>query len=119
MQREKWDEYVSMVRKYGMDIPTLEDGLDKRAKHVASIGDWVIKGVKGEFYPCKPDIFELTYEPVNAAPTPPDQSARIAELEEALREINGLRSSTLNYGVARAIACKALGIPHTDSKDKG
>lgn len=26
------------------------------------IGDWVIKGTKGEFYPCKPDIFELTYE---------------------------------------------------------
>lgn len=24
-------------------------------------GDWIIKGVKGEFYPCKPDIFELTY----------------------------------------------------------
>lgn len=28
-------------------------------------GDWVIKGVKGEYYPCKPDIFELTYEPVS------------------------------------------------------
>ena len=31
---------------------------------VASIGDWIIKGVKDEFYPCKPDIFEQTYEPV-------------------------------------------------------
>ena len=30
----------------------------------ADIGDWIIKGVKGEFYPCKPDIFEATYEPV-------------------------------------------------------
>lgn len=29
-----------------------------------SINDWVIKGVKGEFYPCKPDIFEQTYEEV-------------------------------------------------------
>jgi hypothetical protein len=27
-------------------------------------GDWIIKGVKGEFYPCKPDIFAATYEPV-------------------------------------------------------
>ena len=27
----------------------------------ASVGDWVIKGTKGEFYPCKPDIFEKTY----------------------------------------------------------
>ena len=30
----------------------------------AEIGDYVIKGVKGELYPCKPDIFELTYEEV-------------------------------------------------------
>lgn len=29
----------------------------------AELGDWIIKGVKGEFYPCKPDIFEATYEP--------------------------------------------------------
>jgi hypothetical protein len=29
----------------------------------ASPGDWIIRGVKGEFYPCKPDIFEQTYEP--------------------------------------------------------
>ena len=26
-------------------------------------GDWIIKGIKGEYYPCKPDIFEQTYEP--------------------------------------------------------
>ena len=30
----------------------------------ASPGDWIIKGIKGEFYPCKPDIFTATYEPV-------------------------------------------------------
>lgn len=30
----------------------------------ASVGDWIIKGVKGEFYPCKPDIFAATYDPV-------------------------------------------------------
>lgn len=46
------------------DIVTLEDGSDQRAKHVATEGDWIIKGVAGEFYPCKPDIFEATYEPV-------------------------------------------------------
>jgi hypothetical protein len=28
------------------------------------VGDWIIRGVNGEFYPCKPDIFEKTYEPV-------------------------------------------------------
>jgi hypothetical protein len=30
----------------------------------ASIGDWIIRGVKGEYYPCKPDIFTVTYEAV-------------------------------------------------------
>lgn len=29
----------------------------------ATKNDWIIRGVKGELYPCKPDIFELTYEP--------------------------------------------------------
>ncbi|XAI95119.1 hypothetical protein [Microcystis phage Mwe-JY13] len=46
------------------DIVTLEDGSDGRAVHVAQAGDWIIKGVKGEFYPCKPDIFAATYEAV-------------------------------------------------------
>jgi len=39
-------------------IDTLEGVMD------ASPGDWIIRGVKGEFYPCKPDIFEQTYEAV-------------------------------------------------------
>ncbi len=39
-------------------IPTLEGG------HQAKKKDWIIKGVKDEFYPCKPDIFEQTYEAV-------------------------------------------------------
>ena len=32
--------------------------------HMATKGDWIIKGVAGEYYPCKPDIFEQTYEAV-------------------------------------------------------
>jgi hypothetical protein len=32
--------------------------------HKANPGDWIIQGVKGEVYPCKPDIFEMTYEKV-------------------------------------------------------
>lgn len=31
---------------------------------LANVGDWIIRGVKGELYPCKPDIFATTYEPV-------------------------------------------------------
>lgn len=41
----------------GITIGTLEGVME------ASFGDWIIKGVKGEFYPCKPDIFEKSYEP--------------------------------------------------------
>ena len=48
-----------------VEVLTLEDGHDNRVKHVATDGDWIIKGVRGEFYPCKPDIFEKTYEPVD------------------------------------------------------
>lgn len=48
----------------GLTIFTLE------GVHHASLGDWIIQGVKGEFYPCKPDIFAATYEPApSAAPT--------------------------------------------------
>ena len=45
-----------------MRIHTLEDGRNGDAKHVATHGDWIIKGVQGEFYACKPSIFEATYE---------------------------------------------------------
>jgi hypothetical protein len=49
-----------------LTIRTLEDGADGRARHVASPGDWIIQGVQGELYACKPDIFEATYEPVES-----------------------------------------------------
>ena len=35
--------------------------------HYVTPGDWIITGVKGEHYPCTPDIFEMTYEPVEQA----------------------------------------------------
>lgn len=41
-------------------IKTLEGNM------IADEGDWIIKGVKGEFYPCKDDIFRMTYEEVNS-----------------------------------------------------
>ncbi len=47
-----------------LTIPTLE------GKHFAHIGDFVIKGVKGEFYPCKPDIFHMSYEKEDSKPSP-------------------------------------------------
>ena len=47
----------------GVVIETLEGNM------LASKGDYIIKGVKGEFYPCKPDIFEATYEAVEIPTT--------------------------------------------------
>ena len=41
----------------GITIKTLEGDM------LAARGDWIIRGVKGEYYPCKPEIFEATYEP--------------------------------------------------------
>lgn len=43
---------------WDLRIRTLEGPMEVRK------GDWIIRGVKGEFYPCKPDIFEMTYEAV-------------------------------------------------------
>jgi hypothetical protein len=43
----------------GLILKTLES-----QEFLATGGDWIIKGVNGEFYPCKPDIFEKTYEAI-------------------------------------------------------
>lgn len=53
-----WDKYESLVKKKGLHIRTLEGEMK------ANVGDYIIKGVDGEFYPCKPDIFDKTYEEV-------------------------------------------------------
>jgi hypothetical protein len=45
-------------RRGGLYIPTLEGDM------LANLGDFIIKGINGEFYPCKSDIFEKTYEKV-------------------------------------------------------
>lgn len=48
----------AVVHDGGFVIPTLEGNM------MARFGDYIIQGVNGEFYPCKPDIFEKTYDPV-------------------------------------------------------
>ncbi|WFS01622.1 hypothetical protein [Rhizobium tumorigenes] len=44
-------------------VQTLETG-ELAPKHLITAGDWIIQGVQGELYPCKPDIFAATYEQV-------------------------------------------------------
>lgn len=56
---DEFDKVLFRPTSEQLIIPTLE------GEHNADVGDWIIKGIKGEFYPCKPDIFEQTYELVD------------------------------------------------------
>jgi len=57
---DRWDDYLSIIDKaQGIKLKTLESDGETQ---IASFGDFIIKGVKGEFYPCKPDIVSLTYD---------------------------------------------------------
>lgn len=77
----KFRKKPAVIEAMQWNGPPDDAALEKFAGHFASIGaevyittlegsmrvspgDWVIRGVKGEFYPCKPDIFEATYEKV-------------------------------------------------------
>lgn len=62
-------------------VPTLEGG------HVVTPGDWIITGVKGEHYPCKPDIFAATYDPA-------DKQALALPTAEQVDDINVAESFT-------------------------
>jgi len=52
---------VGSVRRTSVDHQLAID--TREGTMTASRGDWIIKGVKGELYPCKPDIFAATYDP--------------------------------------------------------
>lgn len=74
----QWDgtwESVPGIKEFSSDIFERTDLDFKRSylyvktlegEHVVSPGDYIIKGIAGEFYPCKPNIFEATYEVENA-----------------------------------------------------
>lgn len=53
---ERFPDIIYAYQKTNLLIKTLEGDME------VSVGDYVIQGVKGEYYPCKPDIFEMTYD---------------------------------------------------------
>jgi hypothetical protein len=65
IEAEQWFAHsyslIPVVRYHGGDFGWI-DTLEGTMK--VNNGDWVIKGIQGEYYPCKPDIFEATYETV-------------------------------------------------------
>lgn len=71
--RDKWETDIAQF-KQSQEFPMVLLGLERgfmrpvietlEGEMMVSDGDYIIKGVKGEYYPCKPDIFEATYEKV-------------------------------------------------------
>jgi len=72
IQAMKWtgDNYQALSRFMGYE-PIGKKGLDEQeglvidtleGTSLANVGDYIIRGVKGEFYPCKEDVFKLTYD---------------------------------------------------------
>lgn len=74
MQDALADRTAYLEGKGELYIRTLE------GVHHASVGDYVIRSVKGELYPCKPDVFEQTYEPVS------QWDGRLAGLDDEFEE---------------------------------
>lgn len=69
----KENNLLELIIGFGLEFSraVIEQELDSHliiqtleGQHKAYLGDWIIRGIKGEFYPCKPDIFEMTYEVV-------------------------------------------------------
>lgn len=88
-------------RGQSLIIPTLE------GDHEAKPGDYIIRGVSGEIYPCKPDIFAKTYEPVPTYAHPP--ATDVAALVEAAKKIMPIR---VNDGPDYADVYFADGVNH-------
>ena len=72
----------------------------------ADVGDWIITGIKGERYPCKPDIFEATYAPYDGST---DQlatlTAEVERLRAALRECAKHVGAAVSEGATTDFHC--------------
>ena len=61
-QPRKFQKKPIVIEAYQTDKELIIQTLEGPLK--ANVGDWIITGIRGEKYPCKPDVFEKTYEPV-------------------------------------------------------
>ena len=76
-------------------IPTLEGDMK------VTDGDWVIRGVKGEFYPCKPDIFEKTYELAEESPIKEDGEDELWEAFHEIIQYMGIRYAQTQFNLSK------------------
>ena len=72
---------IEYTHRVAFKIPTLEGEME------AQEGDWIICGVHGEFYHCKPDIFEATYQPAAEHTSPEQSDITDAEVEAAAEAV--------------------------------
>ncbi len=101
----KWCGGITDEHHSGVSIPTLEGTM------YGQVGDYIIKGVNGEFYPCKPDIFAKTYEPVTE-PSATEKGAVEYELAKSKeREMTPEQRQ-------RAISAAIQDRPHSPSTDR-
>ena len=70
IEATQWFKHGDHLAVFKMHTVDPDDGVTPQAyietlegQMLVTPGDWIITGVKGEHYPCKPDIFEMTYEP--------------------------------------------------------
>jgi hypothetical protein len=70
IEATQWFEHGDHPAVVKLDVLPIENGWVKTLEggHVVTPGDYIITGVKGEHYPCKPDIFKATYQMVEEAP---------------------------------------------------
>ena len=96
-----WEAYVDLVARDGLKIYTLE------GKMLANIGDWIIRGIKGEYYPCKPDIFEATYTSAPQAQADARDAERYRWLRKSPNPACDIRLAT-HFGGGRGQDFEAL-----------
>ncbi|MGI6557411.1 MAG: PGDYG domain-containing protein [Limnochordia bacterium] len=77
MKKRKFRKKPVVIEAYQTDKEVIIDTLEGPLR--AAPGDWIITGISGEQYPCKPDIFEKTYEPVEPEYVDADRSPSPAE----------------------------------------
>lgn len=93
-----------IMRNHGW-IETLEGG------HIACPGDWIITGIKGEHYPCKPDVFDRTYEPAAASTAQPESAKREPYRKLAAEKPEHCMCEACKDGVIHASDCSVHNMP--------
>lgn len=115
----RFDEWFSSFEDYQRHVAA-----DRQAFKIITLegtmealpGDWIIRGVKGEFYPCKPDIFVATYEPALSTVTPAEVGGLVDMLRSMSHDDNTRACVSVNITVSNDLAKKLFDVLHAAPK---